>query len=55
MSPLTLQELKEKLIRLNVEELLEILQIDAEMIVEHFDYLVEEHIERLEKEIDDYE
>lgn len=55
MSPLTLYELKAKLERLDGIALLELLGVTSEDLVEAFTLRIEERIEQLEKEIDDYE
>lgn len=55
MPPLTLRELQEKLARLDVVELLELLNISSEDIVEAFVLRIEDTLETLEKSIDNYE
>jgi len=55
MSPLTLEELKEKLKRMDEVSLLELLNLTSEEIVEAFSYEIETDIERLEKEVNEYE
>lgn len=55
MSPLALHELIDKLKRLDVDALVEILRLSSDEIVEAFSWKVEESIESLEKLIDDYE
>ncbi len=55
MSPMTLDELKEKLKLLDELSLLEVLRLNSEQIVEAFSYEIETEIERLEKEVNEYE
>lgn len=55
MRPLTLAELQDKLGRLDPDVLLELLGITSEELVVHFSYRIEDHLELLEKRIDDFE
>lgn len=55
MIPMTLEELKEKLKRMDEIALLELLKLSSEEIVEAFSYEIETDLERLEKEMDEYE
>lgn len=55
MSPLALHELKEKLQRLDVDCLLELLKVTPEELVEAMSWKIEDNLELLEKEIDNYE
>jgi hypothetical protein len=55
MSPLTLSELKDKLSRLDPEALVELLRVTSEQLVTYLEDYIEENIEQLVKEIDDYE
>lgn len=55
MHEITIEELKEKLKRLDEVELLDILGVTSEEIVEAFEYLVEEKQDKLKKELIDDE
>lgn len=54
MTPLTLEEVKEKLKMLDELTLLEVLRLTSDQIVEAFTYEIETELERLEKEVNDY-
>ncbi len=54
MHEITLEELKEKLKRLDEVDLIDILGVSSDDIVEAFEYLIEEKQDKLKKEyIDD--
>ena len=54
MTDITLEELKEKLKRLDEVDLIDILGVSSDDIVEAFEYLIEEKQDKLKKEyIDD--
>jgi hypothetical protein len=55
MHEITIEELKEKLKRLDEVELLDILGVTSEEIVEAFEYLIEEKQDKLKKELIDDE
>ncbi len=55
MNPLTLEEVKERLKTLDEISLLELLRLTSEEIVEAFSYEIETDLERLEKEVNEYE
>lgn len=55
MSPLTLSELKERLQRLDIDALLDILRVTPEEAIEAFSWKIEERHEELERLIDDFE
>lgn len=55
MIPLTLEEIKEKLKRMDEVSLLEVLNLSSEEIVNAFSYDIETQIERLAKEVNEYE
>ena len=52
---LTLEELKQRLSRIDEISLLEVLEIDAEMLVERFWDLIERKHDELEEEFEDDE
>ena len=52
MYPLTLQELKERLKRLDELSLLELLDVTSEEIVEYFTDRIEDNFDRLMREVD---
>jgi len=54
VTPLTLEEVKEKLKMLDELTLLEVLRLTSDQIVEAFTYEIETELERLEKEVNDY-
>jgi hypothetical protein len=53
MINLTLEELKEKLSRLDEVTLLELLNVDSEMLVQVFSDIIEDNQYRLRREIDE--
>jgi hypothetical protein len=55
VNPLTLEEVKERLKTLDEISLLELLRLTSEEIVEAFSYEIETDLERLEKEVNEYE
>lgn len=55
MHEITIEELKEKLKRLDEVDLLDVLGVTSEDIVEAFEYLIEEKQDKLKKELIDDE
>ena len=55
MKPLTFEELRERQKRFDEATLLELLNIDSSDIVDAFNDLIEEHQEKLLKEVDEDE
>ena len=51
MTPLTLHELKEKLMQFNELDLIELLDLTSEDILDRFEDVVEDRYEQLRKEV----
>lgn len=55
MNHLTLKEVMERLQGLDEMALVELLRLDAEQIVQAFEYLIEERLEELERIVNEYD